>query len=991
MRESRKPPQRGRTRGTHARPSERTQAPPRAVRPAQPGATPPPAPDAARIWKLRPRSVRAKVVALLMVPVVAMMALWGLAAVNAAQDAWNESQLRQLDATDGTPLGGLIVEFQEERAAAVTLLSTPASATAKLTAENNELTKAAAATDSAINALRNDAVVAAAALANVGGTLPQQLTTLWSAVADLPSLRGQITARQIDVPTAENDYNTLVNDGMTGEQALATAQQSLLGTTPQALVDLSKALEMIARQDTVMAGVYASGTLDAKGYQSFVGAYYEENDLEAEALPELPTQYRNAFQAVSSDAAGQQLAQLQKAVLAAGPGSKVLAAAPSSAWISVVYPQLEQLGERLVTMVNSQVDVIAPYGLTLLSKSGAELLLGFAAVILSLLISVRVGRNLVLELIGLRDTAMDLAERRLPRSMARLRAGEQIDLAAEAALAPPVDDEVGQVAAALVAVHRSALEAAIERAEAVNAVSGVFLNLARRSQLLVHRQLALLDSMERRIEDPAELEDLFRLDHLATRMRRYAEGLIILSGATPGRGWRKPVPLMDVVRAAVAEVEDYARVEVRRLPPVHVAGSSVADLTHLIAELVENATVFSPPHTKVHIHGEALGSDFALQIHDEGLGMGEEVLVEANRRISSARQADLYDADRLGLFVVSRLARRLGLDVHLTRSPFGGTTALVMVPESVLEAADGPERAVPGAHEAPSLPAAANTRAAGAGANTGAAVAQSVVAGALATEQAALRQAIPRQTTYGRKPAPSGPVPPQSPWTGPNGAEPMPTHTVPTGQAGAGPLNEGLMTGSAMNGAAANPATHSNSFHGPAGNGTAAGGTAAHPPIDRRTGSGGFSSGFGPGGGSPRTEPPAPIQQQPAIQQPAIQQPPTAPQPSLPPRETGNSGTRLPRRIRQTHIAPQLRTPLRGQDTPAPASGDAAARARRDTAEPTVSPDQARETMAAFQSGWRQGRADNPQPGGEPAEPVREQRPGGFPYPDRANTEGAEG
>ncbi len=245
-------------------------------------------------------------------------------------------------------------------------------------------------------------------------------------------------------------------------------------------------------------------------------------------------------------------------------------------------------------------------------------------------------------------------------------------------------DEVGQVGEALVAVHRTALKAAADRAEALSGISGVYVSLAHRSQLLVHRQLALLDTMERRTEDPAELEDLFRLDHLTTRMRRHAESLIILSGAAPGRGWRHPVPLLDVVRAAVAEVEDFARVEVSAVAEVRLAGGAVADLTHLLAELVENAVTFSPPHTKVQVHAERVGTGLALEIHDRGLGMSTEALDEANRRIADADEIDLLDTERLGLFVVNRLAHRQQARVTLQPSAYGGVTAVVLLPDDVL-------------------------------------------------------------------------------------------------------------------------------------------------------------------------------------------------------------------------------------------------------------------------------------------------------------------
>jgi hypothetical protein len=273
--------------------------------------------------------------------------------------------------------------------------------------------------------------------------------------------------------------------------------------------------------------------------------------------------------------------------------------------------------------------------------------------------------------------------------MRRLAAGEPVDIETEAPRLDYSQDEAGQVGQAVNTLQRAAVEAAVKQADMRRGVSEVFVNLARRNQVLLHRQLSLLDHMERRTEDSDELADLFRLDHLTTRMRRHAEGLVILSGAAPSRQWRKPVQLMDVVRAAVAEVEDYERIEVRRLPRLAVDGGAVADLTHLIAELLENATVFSPPHTAVQVLGERVANGYTLEIHDRGLGMAADALLEANLRLAETPEFELSDTDRLGLFVVSRLAQRQGVRVSLQPSPYGGTTAVVLVPGRILTETSG--------------------------------------------------------------------------------------------------------------------------------------------------------------------------------------------------------------------------------------------------------------------------------------------------------------
>jgi hypothetical protein len=193
-----------------------------------------------------------------------------------------------------------------------------------------------------------------------------------------------------------------------------------------------------------------------------------------------------------------------------------------------------------------------------------------------------------------------MAQERLPRVVEQLRRGDDVDVLAES---PPPDtstiQEIAQIAESFAAVQKAAVGAAVDQARMRKGINQVFLNISMRSQSLLHRQLALLDSMERRTSEANALADLFRLDHLTTRMRRHAEGLIILSGATPGRGWRDPVPVVDVLRAAVAEVEDYVRVDVVSESQDLVAGNMVNDVIHLVAELIENATVFSPPNTRV--------------------------------------------------------------------------------------------------------------------------------------------------------------------------------------------------------------------------------------------------------------------------------------------------------------------------------------------------------------------------------------------------------
>jgi len=288
----------------------------------------------------------------------------------------------------------------------------------------------------------------------------------------------------------------------------------------------------------------------------------------------------------------------------------------------------------------------------------------------------------------LEASARRFADQQLPQLVERIRRGEIFDPASE--LPPSARmkvTEFSRAAAALTNVQRTALSAAATETSLRSGVSQVFVSLARRSQSLLQRQLRLLDDLERKAVDPGALADLFPLDHLTTRMRRHAEGLIILSGAVPGRAWSSPVPIIDVIRGAIAEVEDYKRIALATTSEDMVTGSAVADMIHLLAELIENATLFSPSGTRVEVKAERVGNGFAFEIEDRGLGIKPEELDAINLRLGSPADFDLANADQLGLFVVGKLAARHGVRVFLRPSPYGGTTAIVLMPSSMITTA----------------------------------------------------------------------------------------------------------------------------------------------------------------------------------------------------------------------------------------------------------------------------------------------------------------
>ena len=310
--------------------------------------------------------------------------------------------------------------------------------------------------------------------------------------------------------------------------------------------------------------------------------------------------------------------------------------------------------------------------------------IGLVGLLVTIAVTILVARGIIRRLGGLERSALQLAEVQLPDVVARLRRGENVDVDAEAPALRVGGDEIGRVGQAFNLVRQTAVRAAVEEAKLRQGLNDVFRSLARRSQSLLHRQLTLLDQMERRASDPEALDDLFRLDHLTTRMRRHAEGLVILAGAPPGRGWSSPVRMVDVMRGAIAEVEDYARVSVATRSQAALTGSAVADVIHLLAELIENATTLSPPYTSVRVSGDTVANGFAIEVEDRGLGISPPRLAELNDLLSNPPEFNPSDSEQLGLFVVSQLAKRHGIRVTLKASPYGGTAAIVLIPHHLV-------------------------------------------------------------------------------------------------------------------------------------------------------------------------------------------------------------------------------------------------------------------------------------------------------------------
>jgi signal transduction histidine kinase len=507
---------------------------------------------------------------------------------------------------------------------------------------------------------------------------------LLSAAKKLTYIRGVIADDAISMRTALADYDAIIDAGYPViDEALDQLSSVSIVTQALDVLNLDRASQATQAEWDLLAGDIAQHNFPNADRLTFAALANQRQSLIGTTEPDLDPQYRALLEKFVSPAAGHAVGKLETAVIDTAwrrgvPPAKLAGSKMAFVDYSVALGNgLIQTGDALQNEDQHNTNTVIT---ELVLAAGLGLIGTIASIVLSLLI----GRGLIRQLRGLRESALTLAHEKLPSVIAQLRSGEQVDLAEDARDEAATGNEIEQVRNAFSVVQQTAIQAAVDESRLRRGISDVFRNLAGRSQSLLHRQLTLLDSMERRATEPEELEDLFRIDHLTTRMRRHAEGLIILSGEAPARGWRQPVPLVDVLRAAVAEVEDYTRIRVLCRTSAAVAGHAVADIIHLVAELAENATVFSPPNTPVRIQGDIVGRGFAIEIEDRGLGISPARMEEINANLANPPQFDLSGSDRLGLFIAGQLAQRHDVKITLRPSVFGGTTAIVLIPTALV-------------------------------------------------------------------------------------------------------------------------------------------------------------------------------------------------------------------------------------------------------------------------------------------------------------------
>jgi signal transduction histidine kinase len=628
-------------------------------------------------------SLRTRLLVLVLVPIVCLAGVWAFAAYLASRDAIGKYQASTAYQKVTLPGAKLAAALQRERGASAMLLSTHGREGEQKVAEGR------AEADAAQAAFRRSAL-SDDAQRSVNPTTHQRLDDLWQQLDGLATLRGRVDAGSVDNLRMIGDYDALIESVIRVFSTMIVINDAEIYQQGTALVYSTLARELVMREDALVTSALATKghRMTAPAYAMFTQSAYNERFLFDAARSQAKPSLRTPWEKVAGSPSFTAFRGLEDAIIATRPGARL--PAQTASWQATIQPLMSAWAQATVdagTALTTEAKPIADR-ITLLLYLAAGI--GLFALALSITVSLLFGRRLVREMSGLQRAALDLAQVRLPQVIKRLRDGEEVDVDAES---PPVrigrSKEVARVADALGTLQRTAVEAAVGEVRLRKGINKVFLNLAWRNQSLLHRQLAMLDTMEKQARDPDVLDDLFALDHLTTRMRRHAEGLAILSGAAPARGWHNPVGIKDILRAAVAEVEDYTRVVVEAATPTALDGAIVADTTHLLAELMDNATAFSPPTTQVQVRGELVAHGYAIEIEDRGIGLNDDELAEANERLENPPEFDLLDSDRLGLFIVGKLATRHGIRVTLGVSPYGGARAVVLIPPALVAGDQG--------------------------------------------------------------------------------------------------------------------------------------------------------------------------------------------------------------------------------------------------------------------------------------------------------------
>ncbi len=662
-----------------------------------------------RRFSLRDWRVRSRLLLLIAVPVLVAVVFGGVAVVSSLRTAQSFQQVQRLAVLAGDATN-LAQALQNEREDTVTFIAMGASGGRANALSPSAQTRAHAADEQLLlqsdyRASKLAAAQVSSVAATIGGSYPAlaqtQAQAAITAIGDLSALRTAATSTRLPVLTVINDYGAIITQLLALENEVsAGSKDASLADTVQVTALISGMKEEASEQQAIVTSALRpsqQGALQLGSESLSVlneAAAEQAANLSAFNLTATAAQRQLYNSQLSSALAAEAQQELQQAssqlttnTTSASDPAFVVATGNASYITSALGSVERQLMSSIIAQSGSLRDGATEAALV--EGAGVLLLLVLALVLIAL-----VGQSMIRPLRRLRAGALEIAGVRLPETV-RLMAetdGEGVSLEVE-----PIDvhsaDEIGEVARAFDQVHREALRLAANEAALRGNVNAMFVNLSRRSQSLVERQIRLIDSLEQGEQDSKRLASLFQMDHLATRMRRNSENLLVLAGQDLSRRWNRPVALVDVLRAALSEIERYERVTLNVQPGIAVRAQAVSDVVHLTAELVENATSFSAADSPVTIAGHLLGSGGALlEIADQGVGMEADEMAHANWRLDNPPVVDVAVSRRMGLFVVARLAARHGIRVRLRHSDGGGLIALVWLPDEAItrESQTGP-------------------------------------------------------------------------------------------------------------------------------------------------------------------------------------------------------------------------------------------------------------------------------------------------------------
>ncbi|SCL66166.1 Signal transduction histidine kinase [Micromonospora eburnea] len=617
--------------------------------------------------RLRDARIRSKLALILVVPVAAVIALAAIRLVSIGEGAYEATQIRSLTALS-IDISALTQDLHKERMAAATYLAVP-------NREPDDYNLRVRRTDERIAAYRSEREQ----LGDVPGSVRSRLKVIDDHLSTLNGTRQEVLDRQ-QMPVAEVSlrYGIILDDLVAYGDTLAQQPGAeSIADARRAVAAFAHAKAEVAEEQAVVFTALSTGRIDEEQFSSFLATLTAQQEaLLSFSRAADPAQRSLVNSTVSGDAV-----QLSDRV--ANDLSRSIGKAPlvtrdnAAAAIGAVNDLMRwaeiQLQARLLTAADEvRADVI--------QQAIVESLLVLLTLAIAVTLAVVLARSLNESLRRLREGALAVANHDLPDAVSRLQNVNAIGDGGVDEIVQQVRDpiklnnrdEVGQVAAAFNVVHREAVRVAAEQAALRTSVSAMFLNLARRSQNLVDRMIGELDAIERGEEDPKRLAQLFELDHLATRMRRNDENLLVLAGADSAVPRRDDALLVDVLRAAQSEVELYNRIEFGTVDTdISVAAHAVNDVVRLVAELLDNATRFSPPNTTVVADGRRIRDYVLIQVEDRGLGLSDEQLDSLNRRLAAPPTVDVAAFRLMGLAVVSRLASRYGIRVELRRNVEG--------------------------------------------------------------------------------------------------------------------------------------------------------------------------------------------------------------------------------------------------------------------------------------------------------------------------------